>query len=356
MNDALKGRDIAQILYRNVGNDNLATDSERAFVRRLNKLDEVAKVGIWDLTSLKHAFAVAASNDPYYLSPTYYAVTGRRGLWLFNDEGEDNHYTSFFFCLHPNLKDTVVVFPPFGDHPVEAVAEFLHKIRESKMNIRIGRVPQGSPLEKIEIQYPQLQARTATETVLDWTFPVHTVDCEALVDREGKDYGRIRQAMNKFKRSSALTREMDFSRDIPALEKLARQWESNTRHYDAYDLRTNYFNYLARLAIDQKALNLRGMVVSIDGVDKGFSIWEPESNGGDTANLFASQVTDFDMTNLATYLTVVSAEKMLEEGTHFMCLGGSETAGMDRYKRGFNPSVSTQLNTIEIKVPEDFEP
>ncbi|MCB1317739.1 MAG: hypothetical protein KDK27_17360, partial [Leptospiraceae bacterium] len=136
---------------------------------------------------------------------------------------------------------------------------------------------------------------------------------------------------------------------------LAQQWEAKTNHYDRYDLRTNYFNYLARLAVEQRSLNLRGLIVSVEGQDAGFSIWEPESNGGKTANLFASQVSDFNTTNLATYLTVVSAEQMLAEGAEFMCLGGSETEGMDRYKQGFIQTYSTPLDTIELSVPEDFE-
>lgn len=357
MNDALKSRDIAKILYQSVGNDNLATDKERLFVRTVNALEDTAKVGISDLTSLKLAFALAASDDPYAHSPTYYAITGRRGLWLNKQGNESGEVTTFFFCLHPNLKDTVVIFPPFGDRPVDALVQFLHEVRDTGMSFRLGRVPRDWPLEEsINARFPDLKATRTMETVLDWTYPVHTIGCADLVNREGKDYARIRQTMNKFMRSSAMTRELDFTRDVDALQALAQEWEAKTNHYDTYDLRTNYFNYLAQLAVDQRSLRLRGLIISVDGKDKGFSIWEPESNGGKTANLFASQVSDFGMTNLATYLTVASAEKMIEDGAEYMCLGGSETAGMDRYKRGFIPAQSTPLDTIELHVPENFEP
>lgn len=355
MNDALKSRDIARILYQSVGNDNLATDKEREFARTVNGLDNVTKIGISDLTSMKMAFSLAASTDPYAHSPAYYALTGRRGLWMNKMAGEGQEFTTFFFCLHPNLKDTVVIFPPFGDQPMDAIAKFLQDARETGMSFRIGRTPRDWPLEEIQTRYPQIRASRTTESVLDWTYPVHTINCADLIKREGKDYARIRQTMNKFLRSSAMTRELDFNRDVGALQSLAQEWEAKTNHYDTYDLRTNYFNYLAKLAVDQQDLHLRGLIVSVNGQDKGFSIWEPESNGGRTANLFASQVSDFDMTNLATYLTVVSAEKMMEEGAEFMCLGGSETTGMDRYKRGFVPAMSTPLDTIELSVPPDFE-
>lgn len=355
MDDGIKSRDIAKFLYSTVGNDNIATDRERNFARRANGLENTVRVNLSDLTSMKTAFSMAASNDPYAHSPTYYAVTGRRGLWMNKHAGENNGVTTFFFCLHPNLKDTVVIFPPFGDAPSEAVANFLKEIRDTKMAIRLGRLPAQSPLEDLPAHLPSLTTRKVRETVLDWTYPVHTINCADLVAHEGKDYARIRQTMNKFRRSSAMTRELDFNRDTKALQTLAGQWETNTNHYDTYDLKTNYFNYIARLALDQKDLHLRGLIISVDGQDKGFSIWEPESNGGRTANLFASQVNDFGLTNLGTYLTVVTAEKMLEEGSQYMCLGGSETEGMDRYKRGFIPAFSTSLETVEVTFPEQPE-
>lgn len=350
MNNGTLGKKIALILSSNVGNDNLASELEKKTVKRINSLESVEEVKASDLATLKSAFSAASSNDPYSVSPTYYALTGRRGLWVYKDEKSETETTALLFCLHPNKQDTIIIFPPFGEEPLTATKNLINNISQSGLKFQIGRVPRDSELEKIGHDAYNLNAQVKTEDVLDWTFPVHTINCEDLVSRKGKQYGRIRQTMNKFERAGAEIRDVDFQKDLPVIEKLASSWEGNTNHYENYDLTfTEYFRNLVEIANSEPGLGLQGIIVSIDGEDKGFAIWEPALNEGNTANLFASQVSDFKMTNLATYLTVKSAEKILEDGTQYICLGGSENEGMDRYKKGFIPEKSEELETIEVE-------
>lgn len=341
MHDLALSKNVAFVLFSRVGNDNLASQDERKLQKRIDSLHETDLIKISDLNTLKNAFEASSSSDPYYISPTYYAVTGRRGLWLYKHQDDQGAQTAMLLCLHPNLKDTVLIFPPFGEHPAEAIKAFVDKISDLNVKIQIARVTE-----------PQIASwklkdfKRVDESVLDWKFPVHTIDCAELCAHEGGAYARIRQTVNKFRKANAQIREIDFVQDAPMISRLAQSWEGNTSHYDNYDVTFNdYFGRLGLLAKREPALGLRGLVVTINGEDKGFSIWEP----GKTANLFASQVADFSMTNLATYLTVESARKMREEGSEALCLGGSENEGMDRYKRGFVPAQSTTLHTLEYE-------
>ncbi|WP_297766567.1 hypothetical protein [uncultured Muriicola sp.] len=345
--------DVAFILFNKVGNDNLASEKERRLVKRLNTLENVADVKISDLNTLKAAFSAAASDDPYYISPTYYALTGRRGLYLYKNEDQDKKPTTFLFCIHPNIQNTILAFPPFGHNPAQAINSLVEELRGTGIRFQLGRVSSNSDLCKTLINDNDTGFRQKIEDTLDWTYPLHTVNCQDLTEHKGKNYSRIRQVMNKFRRSSALTRDIDFSKDHSLIDSLSQNWEDNTNHYENYDIKfTEYFQHLVSMANNEPALNLRGLIVSIDGVNKGFSIWEPPQQRHGAANLFASQVTDFEITNLATYLTVKSAERMLEEGTERMCLGGSENIGMDTYKRGFVPEKTLEMQTLELDIPE----
>lgn len=343
-------KDIAFILFSNIGNDNLASAKERKLVKRINSLDSTETVSISSLNTLKSAFSAAASDDPYSLSPTYYALTGRRGLWLYKEQDEEDNKTAFLFCLHPNLQETIMVFPPFGHAPIKAIKNLFDALSDMDINFQIGRIAKDSFVSPQDNPKHSYKATETAERVLDWTYPVHTIDCHALLGHKGKEYSRIRQTINKFSNTTAMTRDINFKTDFPVIDSLAKAWEKNTHHYDNYDVTfTKYFQHLVELANSEPSLGLKGLIISIDGQDKGFSIWEPPLNQGKTANLFASQVSDFEITNLATYLTIESARKMVEGGAHYMCLGGSENEGMDRYKRGFIPARSTELATIEME-------
>lgn len=357
MHNTKLGKKIAFILSTNIGNDNFASEQEKSLVKRIDSLPNSEKINVSDLKTLKSAFSAAAADDPYSVSPTYYALTGRRGLWLYKDEAENSDTTALLFCLHPNTQNTIMIFPPFGESPIESAMNLINDINGNGIKFQIGRIIKDSNLEKTISNKYSTQTERVVEDVLDWTFPVHTINCEALTKREGKEYSRIRQTMNKFNRSETEIRDIDFKNDLPIIEKLASSWEKNTDHYDDYDITfTEYFKNLVEIANNEPNLGLKGIIVSIDGKDKGFSIWEPALNEGNTANLFASQVSDFKMTNLATYLTVKSAEQILEDGAQYICLGGSENEGMDRYKRGFIPDKSIELTTIQIQGTEYPEP
>ena len=356
-------------------NDN-ATPEEEQLVERLDNIPRIKRIQSGDIPVLKTAFDNASTSidkDPYLVSPTYHALTGRRGLWLYSDEETS---TAVVFCLHPNLKNTVVIYPGFGEGPNRAIVNLIDKIQAAEdpgesLNIKgikfqIGRVRPESSLHDIAEGRHLIHAETVEEQVLDWRFPVHTVKCRDLVERKGKDYGRIRQAMNKFERAGAEVREIDFKSrdDQKTISKISRAWEDKTAHYDRYDLTlVPYFNTLVKMAQTQAELGLRGLFVVLNGKPRGFSIWEPGHNSTKAANLFASQIgrenadtdaknnaDEVSITNLGTFLHVKIAEQLLEDGTDYVCLGGSENETMDDYKRGFRPKYSTPLQTVAIEL------
>ncbi len=338
----------------NASTASFVTSKEEAFFHAMRNLPYIRKLSFDDLkTELKAAFLDPTTEDPYSLSPTYYGLTGRRGLWLHKCAEGD---TTMVFCLHPNKDDTVLIFPPFGANPGKMLIGFLENIAHLGMKMQIGRVYERegkTNLLDFACAARGITATKVTEDTLDWTFPVHTISTDALKSRAGKHYERLRRTYNIFtKREKATVEPIDFRKDQALLEVLSGEWEAhNSKYFEGYEKKIPPDYFLKLIEIAQRPdLGLLGLKVIFGGVVHGFSIWEPPYNQSRAANLFASQVSDRKITNLGTFLIIKTAESILGQGGKFMCLGGSETPGMDEYKRGFQPHKSKQLETIQISL------
>ncbi len=343
-------RKIAEILFSNISNDNLATKKERSLVKKIWDVHDISKVSISDTQELKLAFKKASLDDAYLISPTYYMLTGRRGLWLYKHATRNNdEKTACLFCLHPNIKDTVIIFPPFGCNTPAAISRLIDKVSIEGINFQIGRIAKESGMVCELNKFLNGRIVEKNEDVLDWAFPVHTIDCNKLLAQKGGKYKRIRQVMKKFNATSPTIREINFTDDFSSIKKMSEDWEKSNQHYDKYNVDFNkYFETLIDVAVRAPSIGLKGIIISIDGIDSGFSIWEHALNKEKIANLFASQVSNFELDSLSAYLTVKSVEHAFLGGAKYMCLGGSENYGMDRYKRGFVPEQSKDLITVEI--------
>lgn len=306
------------------------THDEAAFAQTMSTMSHVQSVTDDDIPALRMALQRAKFEDPYSESAIYYALTGRRGLWIYA-----RNEASFLFCFHPNVKDTVLIFPPFGGRTPDLKAEFLDRVG-GKIAFRLARVPSDHAVEG--------SFREVKEDVLDWAYPVQIIFCKDTVERKGGNYQVVRQVMNKFSHQDVQSRAVDFERDGALLLDLAREWEDHRQSYfRGYETQSGYFNRLVKLGrMDDSGL--RGLLLYKDGMPRGFSVWEEGAQK--TANLFASLVTVDTCSNLCTWLIVRTCEQAMKNGSLELCLGGSETEGMDRFKRKFAPCRSVPLRTI----------
>src|SRR5690606_29712765 len=135
------GSDIVKLLREQMpeANDNFRTEVEKKLYKQLSHQKDVTQIDLEGIPKLVDAFRNAYWDsyppDPYYLSPTYYAVTGRRGLWKYVDKT-----AAFFFCLHPNKEDTLVIFPPMGHQTRRALSGFIKRLKGTGVTIELARV------------------------------------------------------------------------------------------------------------------------------------------------------------------------------------------------------------------------
>jgi hypothetical protein len=354
-------------------NDNM-TAEEASFSKKLRKLGDFEKIELSAVPRLVDTFERAVSSDPYYLSPAYYALTGRRGLWSWTPDDD----TAVLFCLHPNLKNTVVIFPPFVHPPTNAqnaMQKFLEIMRstDSGLEFQIGRVPENEPVKDAMLAMRDFKPRAVKEDVLDWAYPVPTYDLAEMRARQGKKYAALRQALNSIDRKFQIhtpdsrlnMREIDFhsKADMYDLNTLVDAWEGNARakqthpHVDRYTVEDNdYFDHLFRMAKVQE-LNLRGMFLVLDGKPQGFAIWEAPVGDSETANVFASQVAIFNNANdetttphWSTGMIYKMGREIANTGGRKICLGGSETPQQFNFKEKFGAETLGHLTTVVIDI------
>jgi hypothetical protein len=337
---------IAMALARS-SNDNTSSFAEAQFSQRM-----AASHSVWaippeyGLKKLAAAFQYATSEDsrdPYYLSPAYYALTGRRGLWRY----AINDSSALLVCLHPNKINTVLLFPPLGNSLDNLIDRFLQDFQDiNGIEYRLSRVTDDQ-----RHLFERIKGEWIREEILDWRFPVHVISCKDLLEMRGKEYRIIRGSNNKFNPISVVDEiEFNSEKSIARASRIARSWEESTRHYTRYDVDVDYFSSLFNIGASG-ALPIKGKIVSIDGRDVGLSVWENPVSSNGTANLFATQVADGDsrLNNLSTFLVLSSVRQMHADGVKFACPGGSETEGMDSFKRKFVPAWSVNLHTCILE-------
>ncbi len=74
-----------------------------------------------DLAALQAMLdSVSERSDPYSQSVSYYAMSGRKGLWLY---ASDN--TFMLIAAHPNRNNHLLAFPPLGKEPAYLLGQIV---------------------------------------------------------------------------------------------------------------------------------------------------------------------------------------------------------------------------------------
>jgi hypothetical protein len=104
---------------------------------------------------------------------------------------------------------------------------------------------------------------------------------------------------------------------------------------------------MARLNSDT-SLAMDGLVLRRAGTYIAFSFWERPANGKTVACLAALPVSHEK--GLSEHLYYAIADCLKNEGYEYMCIGGSETASLDQFKKKLDPRRAHKLQTMRIRL------
>jgi len=289
-------------------------------------------LGRSDLPALSRMLGRIERSDPYSVSAGYFALTGRRGLWLYGDDR-----TVMVICRHPNRAERLLLFPPFGAERAGLIEEALGEARLPAGRRDLARVaPEDAP---VAAGFGMAQR----EDVLDWAHPVHVLDVRTVSAHTGDRFRDFRKNLNRAARAELWARPLDLVRDRYAIMGVAEGWA--TSHGGPR------FSHGDLMAPTRAALSLWG-VLPIAGVGVfhagrmiGFALWEESREKGRIAYGLTS-LTFGNARGASEFLYQAMCAELMAKGFGELCIGGSETASLDAFKRKMQPCRSVVLRSV----------
>lgn len=275
--------------------------------------------------------------DPFSRSAAYYAMTGRRGLWLYG-----NGDTAMLIARHPNREGRVLLFPPLGRAPTALIENALAD----------PRLPQGMmELARIGPDDAWLAAGFAgrgaarREAVLDWAWPVHIVSPEKVIAREGKPFVSFRGHINRAIRDGLTGEPIELPRDRADIVSTVNAWadEKQNESFTHDDLTSPTLAVLDLM--EEGQLDIHGTITrDRNGQPTGFWLWEKVDNIAiSLARVALRRPGNAEVGILRT------CEQAVAAGIAEVCTGGSESVQLDAFKRKMQPVRSIHLETLTLR-------
>ena len=318
---------------------------------------------------LKEILRSSRSVDAYVRSPLYFAFTGRKRLLYLHSKDFD-----LIACTHPNDDSTLLLFIPFVYDErsfrscINAIVRNLQNSQQPELfeifrlfdSVHIARVPKSlTGLEEPEGYSIVNGCQIQREKKLDWIFPSYDVLLSRSVDPVGHRLAVYRNKLNKY-RGRGVTAvpfaEVPEKERVWAMRSIAERWAENKLEggrngsnlpFSGAELLEPY-EYLAALT--------KNPVFSVDGIflKRGseyiaFRLWENSGDYAHTVSSFAALLATYEP-GCSEYLHYEAARRLLACGYREMCIGGSESAGLDSFKQKFDPIRPHKLFTLKLDI------
>jgi hypothetical protein len=298
------------------------------------------------LCTLRDILAGEKGEDPYLLSPAYLRMTGRRGMDIIRLRD-----TFSFVCRHPNEPSKDMMFYPYGPEKSDLIVNYCLEVNHSGSRIpHIGRVPAALANNLVDDVNSRLPVgrhfQIAEEQVLDWRYPVHTLSTHQVAAAEGHDFKDFRKNLSRAGRLGLSAQKFDRDRTPQQITQIAMGWShahAATYQKPAHELAELY--YWLGASMHQGMVDVDGYVVNKDNQPAAFVAWEKPQPGQKTVSSLASLSTVKDK-GVNEYLYMLMCRDLSTQGVDQVCIGGSETSGLDAFKRKMQPVSSTKMVTL----------
>ena len=317
---------------------------------------------IVDLDVLRGILAKSLSNDAYVRSALYYAFTGRGKVRRL---GEGSN--TLLLLPHPNSPRSLLVFFPFARDGHTFCKQVVSLEKHSKFLMRfdrifLARIPQtiveSAFRERGELTFGAAKLQKIHEEKLDWAYPSYDVSLEALANQEGSALRIYRKKVRKFDNRDVEILplgEMHPEAVKNAILHVSRRWiwtksgrlASHPERRLLLNEMLSPYRGLASLS-GLETLEVDGFVLKRGNENLAFSFWEKPRTQDEAVACMAALPSSYEK-GLSEFLYYRIAQTLCSQGYKTMCIGGSETAELDRFKRKLAPiHPYHQLNTLEL--------
>jgi hypothetical protein len=265
---------------------------------------------------------------------------------------------------HPNITNTLLVFFPFVSGASELTEQINRLFHFSSSLSGYKEVLLARIEEKIAGQVLADEAHADAlqpfdEKKLDWVYPSYDICVESLLNPLGPRFSIYRNKIGKFRKqgieiipASQMPSPREFCRAITSINKSWIQTKVDSGTLLREDITESELKapYRALIRASKTSTSdIDGIFLKKDNAYIAFSLWETPSIG-DTAPSFASMTSSYEP-GLSEYLYRCTAERV-KDRYRYICVGGSETASLDRFKRKFGPAKTHTLRTLRLLVKD----
>ncbi|MCP4395569.1 MAG: hypothetical protein GY804_15075 [Alphaproteobacteria bacterium] len=298
----------------------------------------------------KHDFT-KCDLDSYSLSPAYYVLTGRKGAWIY-----EKNDTAIVICNHPNTEGKALVFPEIGKGGI--LLNLIKDMPSPPNGFQLARIPADRAKDMRNYLLSKFDSRYASfkivpEYAQDWLYPTRVICTEGVSAMTGSHFEEVRQKCNKLlnkKEVVSVNLTSDFIKNNKRqIEDLIFRWSANFDNKSgSLEGWISPFRQMLDACGNSSHQQLNGTALYIDGCLEAVNIYEIPVASGLPANSFISFFNS-KIKGLSEYNTKDVCQRLREQGIPSLNMGGSESKGLDRYKKKFNPIESKELCTIDVK-------
>lgn len=284
------------------------------------------------------------TRDPYMSCPVYHAFTGRKGLWCYS---RGNSF--LLFSRNPDKPEQIMFYPQLGPLFPNLAIELMQMLPYPVGGYQFSRIEKESSeflIASMNKRINKLRFSIKTEKRLDWAFPVHIVSTKAVIEKAGKKFKSFRQPINIFPQDRVRIEKIDPFRDQYELLSVVKSWAfSKKETNNPEELIEAYVSFFDIMR--QSGISVEGMKFYFDKKLTAFEAWATPAKGDTIANNLAG-FNKSDVRGFSEYQHYVICKELHKKGIKKICLGGSETKGLDAFKRKMNPVESVDLVSISV--------
>ena len=287
--------------------------------------------------------------DTYLTSPVYYALTGRKRLWIYQ---EGNSYVPV--CWHPNVDGQILVFPARGAYNPNILKNLLTTIPIPPKGVRLARIKKEDVPSQLLTNMRgsigrSINLQEVNEEILDWTFPVRILSTDDVRKLEGNHHLRTRNYVKRLQQDHVVTMGRLSSSLLPQIMEFVNRW-AQRRTCIPSELKELIAPYKTTFdLLTDEAFNVDGLVFYVDGIIQAVSMWEPPNTSTLIANAWVN-LCNTSVKGLSEFVMKSTSETLFLQDIPYINYGGSETPGLDNFKNKFVPAFSIDLASIDADI------
>lgn len=297
-----------------------------------------------NLPALQQLLNQETWSDPYAGSAAYYGMTGRNGLWIVMDDS-----AFMLIATHPNEPGKLLLFPPRGEQARPLLSRVIKNLAGSEISFQLARFPAHMVglAGDLTADAPAGAIMRSGEDTLDWRFPVHVLDAAKVADHQGPTFSDFRNNVRRVPVSQLSAVDLHPEHHRAAVRSIVSAWASSRGLITPAAIEALCEPY-SRLLELMTYLPIKGRLYRLEDQPAAFAIWEETDRARGIANSFAAQ-TNRMTKGMNEFIQADTCRLVRDTGFAEVCIGGSEDAGLDAFKRKMRPIRSIPLTSVHFQ-------